>query len=310
VLWSREDDLQHDFYRPGGHHNLTAGLDSTGKLIAFSNHVAGFARTEYFNMVSVPGGDEFPAGYVPNYALRTSRIPFNVPVGMLRAPGDNAHAFVYQSFLDELAHAVGRDPIDFQIELLREPVESKFPIHKQPFASNFLPERMTAVMERVREMSGWTERAQLPKGTALGFGSFYSHSGYVAQVHQVRVDKNKSVVPEKVWIVLDIGRHVINPINAENQVQGSILDGLSTALYQQITIDHGRVVQSNFNDYRLLRNTQIPTIEIIFIKTDFNPTGLGEPALASSIPAFCNAIFAACGERVRSLPIRTALKQT
>jgi isoquinoline 1-oxidoreductase beta subunit len=309
VLWSREDDMQHDFYRPGGYHDLTAGLDSTGKLIAFSNHFAGFARTEYFNMVSVPGGDEFPAGFVPHYALRTSRIPFNVPVGMLRAPGDNAHAFVYQSFLDELAHAAGRDPIDFQIELLKNPIKSSFPVHKQPFAANFMPERMMAVMERVREMSGWTRRTELPQRTGLGFACFYSHSGYVAQIHKVRAAPDKTTLPEQIWIALDIGRHVVNPTNAENQVQGSILDGLSTALYQQITINRGRVVQSNFNDYRLLRNTQIPAIEITFIKTDFNPTGLGEPALASSLPAYCNAIFAATGERVRSLPINVALKQ-
>jgi isoquinoline 1-oxidoreductase beta subunit len=308
VLWSREDDLQHDFYRPGGYHNFTAGFDSAGKLIAFSNHFAGFARTDHFNMVSAPGGDEFPGGFVSNFAVRTSRIPFNVPVGMLRAPGDNAHGFVYQSFLDELAHAAGRDPIEFQIELLKHPVASSFPVHKQPFAANFIPDRMMAVMERVREMSGWTRRSQLPKGTGLGFACFYSHSGYVAQIHKVRVAPDKTTVPEQVWIALDVGRHVINPTNAENQVQGSILDGLSSALYQQITINRGRVVQSNFNDYRLLRNTQIPAIEIAFIKTDFNPTGLGEPALASSLPAYCNAIFAASGDRVRSLPINMTLK--
>ena len=284
VLWSREDDIRHDFYRPGGYHNLAAGLDSAGKLTALSNHVACFARTEYFNMVSVPGGDEFPAGFVPNYALRALRIPFNIPVGMLRAPGDNAHAFVYQSFLDELAHVAGRDPIEFQIELLKNPIESSFPVHKQPFATNSMPERMVAVMERARDMSGWTRRAQLPTGTALGFGCFYSHSGYVAQVHRVRVERDKSIVPEQVWVALDIGRHVVNPINAENQVQGSILDGLSTALYQRITIERGRVVQGNFNDYPLLRNVNIPSIDIAFIKTDFNPTGLGEPALASSYP--------------------------
>jgi len=150
----------------------------------------------------------------------------------------------------------------------------------------------------------------LPKGTGLGFACFYSHSGYVAQIHKVRVAPDKTTIPEQVWIALDVGRHVINPTNAENQVQGSILDGLSSALYQQITINRGRVVQSNFNDYRLLRNTQIPAIEIAFIKTDFNPTGLGEPALASSLPAYCNAIFAASGYRVRSLPINAALKQT
>jgi isoquinoline 1-oxidoreductase beta subunit len=310
VLWSREDDLQHDFYRPGGYHNLVGGLDAEGRLIAFTNHIAGFARGDYFNMVSVPGGDEFPGGFVPHYAIRTSRIPFNVPVGMLRAPGDNAHAFVYQSFLDELAHAAARDPIDFHRDLLMHPVASSFPVHKQSFAPGFLPERMMAVIDRVREMSGWNQRSRLPKGTGLGFGCFFSHSGYVAQIHRVKVDKDNAVTPEHVWVAVDVGRHVINPSNAENQVQGSILDGLSTAQGQEITFDQGRVVQSNFDTYPLLRNKRIPAIDVVFIKTDYHPTGLGEPALASSIPAYCNAIFAASGQRVRSLPVSAALQKT
>jgi isoquinoline 1-oxidoreductase beta subunit len=111
----------------------------------------------------------------------------------------------------------------------------------------------------------------------------------------------------KVWAVLDIGRHIVNPLNAENQVQGAILDGISAAQGQQITLEKGRVVQSNFNNYSLLRNSRIPAIEVVFVKSDFSPTGLGEPALPSALPAFCNAIFAASGKRVRKLPVNTAL---
>ncbi|HEY2685451.1 MAG TPA: molybdopterin cofactor-binding domain-containing protein [Steroidobacteraceae bacterium] len=122
VLWAREDEIRHDFYRPGGYHNLTGGLSAGGKLVAWRNHFAGFARTEYFARLGVPGKDNFPAGFVPNYSLKTSRIAFNMPVGPLRAPGDNAHAWVFQSFLDELAHAAGSDPIDFQLALLRSPL--------------------------------------------------------------------------------------------------------------------------------------------------------------------------------------------
>jgi len=163
VLWAREDEIQHDFYRPGGYHNLSAGLDAHGKLIAWSNHFVGFSRTENFARLAVPGADAFPAGFVPHYALRTSRIPFNVPVGPLRAPGDNAHAFVFQSFIDELAHAAGKDPIEFQLELLRNPLpgegEGK---GGNPFGPGFFAARMVAVLERVGAMSAWGSRGVCP----------------------------------------------------------------------------------------------------------------------------------------------------
>ncbi len=304
VLWSREDDLQHDFYRPGGYHRLTGGLDADGRLSAWTNHFVGFARTEYFHRSSAPSGNEFPAGFVPHYAFRTSKIPANVPVGPLRAPGDNAYAFVFQCFLDELAHAAGRDPIDFQIELLAgAPVAKETPVGR--FGPGFIPGRMIAVMERVRELSGWRQRDRLPKGTGMGFACYWSHLGYVAQVHRVSVAADGGVTPEKVWVAVDVGRHVINPINAEAQIQGSVLDALSVAQGQRITLERGRVVQSNFHDYPLMRNTRIPQIEIVFVRTDFAPTGLGEPALPPALPAFCNAIHAASGRRVRTLPLDT-----
>jgi isoquinoline 1-oxidoreductase beta subunit len=310
VLWSREDDLQHDFYRPGGYHNLTGGLDSQGKLIAWRNHFVGFARNQYWNVVAVPAKDAFPGGYVANYALKTSRIAFNVPIAPLRAPGDNAFAFVFQSFLDELAHAAGRDPIDFQIELLRKPLPGEGlpnPAARQP---PFIPTRMITVMEHVRQQSGWASRHQLPKGVGMGFACYWSHLGYVAQVHQVAVGEGADVMPQKVWVALDIGRHIVNPINAENQVQGSVLDAISAAQGQRITIDKGRVVQSNFNDYALLRNGKMPTIDVSFVRTDNNPTGLGEPAHPSALPAYCNAIFAASGRRVHTLPVSLALAKS
>lgn len=307
VLWSREDDLQHDMYRPGGYLNLTGGLDAQGKLIAWSNHFVGFARTEIFNRISYPYPELFPAGFVGNYSHKTSRIPFNVPVLPLRAPGSNAYAFVFQSFIDELAHAAGRDPIAFQLELLQGPLpEVKTTPAIQP---GFDAKRMIGVIDSVRNMSGWADRKKLPRGTGMGFGCYWSHRGYVAQVQQVAVSRDGSVTPQKVWVAVDIGKHIVNPVNAENQVQGSIIDGLSAAFGQEITFDKGRVQQSNFHDYPLWRNTKIPSIEIAFLKTDNPPTGLGEPAHPPTLPAFCNAIFAATGKRIRSLPVVAALKK-
>jgi isoquinoline 1-oxidoreductase beta subunit len=302
VLWSREDDMQHDFYRPGGFHKLAAGLDGNGRLIAWSNHFVGFARTQWFNRISAPPPEMYPAGLIPNYSLKTSRIPFNVPVGPLRAPADNAPAFVYQSFMDELAHAAGRDPVDFQLELLRNAPPAKEPTN----VNLFQPARLIPVIEKVRTLSGWAKRHQLPHGTGMGFACYWSHRGYVAQVQQVRVDKDGSVHPQRVWVVVDIGRHVVNPLNAENQVQGSVIDGLSVAFGQQITLDKGRVVQSNFHNYPLLRNVGVPSVEVQFILTDYQPTGLGEPVVPSTPPALCNAIFAASGRRVRTLPLSAA----
>jgi isoquinoline 1-oxidoreductase beta subunit len=307
VLWTREDEIQHDFYRPGGYHKLSAGLDAQGKLVAWHNHFVGFARTEYFARLAVPAADAFPAGFVPNYALRTSRIPFNVPVGPLRAPGDNAHAYVFQSFIDELAHTAGKDPIDFQLELLENPVPGAAEGQGgNTFGPGFLPQRMIAVLNHVRDMSDWRARGRLPKNTGMGVACYWSHLGYVAQVHQVSVHADGTIHLEKIWVAVDVGKHIVNPTNAEHQVQGAILDGISAALGQQITLDKGRVTQSNYDNYHLLRNSKIPSFEISFLKTEYGPTGLGEPTYPSALPALCNAIFAACGKRVRKLPLSTA----
>jgi isoquinoline 1-oxidoreductase beta subunit len=308
VLWAREDEMQHDFYRPGGYHNLTAGLGKDGRLEVWHNHFAGFARNEYFAGLAVPNRDSFPAGFIKNYALLTSRIPFNVPVGPLRAPGDNAHAWVFQSFLDEVAHAAGRDPIDFQLALLRSPNpgegEGKPPGR---FGPGFMAARMMAVIERARDNSNWTSRRHLPAHTGMGFACYWSHVGYVAQIHQVAVSADGVVTPQHIWIAVDVGKHIVNPTNAENQIIGSIVDGMSAAFGQQITFENGRVQQSNYDNYALLRNRKIPPMHIEFIKTDFPPTGLGEPAYPSALPALCNAIFAASGRRVRKLPLSTSM---
>jgi isoquinoline 1-oxidoreductase beta subunit len=305
LLWNRQDDIQHDFYRPGGFHYFRGGLDASGKLIALHDRFITFGDGGKVASSADMNATEFPARILENCLLESSMIPLGVPTGPLRAPGSNALAFVYQSFLDELAHAAGKDPIQFQLELLGEPRELAAP--KGP-AGPFGPQpqfhtgRMAGVIKLVAEKSGWG-KTQLPARTGMGFACYYSHLGYFAEVAKVRVEANGTVTPLKLWIAADCGRQVINPSGAENQVQGAAIDGIGAALGQGITIDGGKVVQTNFHQFPLIRINQAPVVEVHWNITDNPPTGLGEPALPPAPPAIANAIFAATGKRIRKLPI-------
>jgi isoquinoline 1-oxidoreductase beta subunit len=167
------------------------------------------------------------------------------------------------------------------------------------------PERMKAVVQLVAERSGWASRSGLPKGTGMGIAFYFSHAGYFAQVAKVKVEPNGQWRVQKVWSVGDVGSMIINPLNAHNQVQGSIVDGISE-MQQKITFDKGRTVQSNFFDMPLLRMDYAPQIDSHFHITDNSPTGLGEPALPPVLPAVANALFAATGKRIRSLPVNSS----
>jgi isoquinoline 1-oxidoreductase beta subunit len=300
LVWNRADDMQHDFYRPAGWHFLKGGLDAAGKLVAWQQHFVSFGKNGRFASSANMDGNIFPAGRVPNLAMGYSLIPFGIPTGPLRAPGSNALAFVFQSFIDELAHAAGKDPLQFQIDLLGkdELLPGRGP--------GFNTARARGVLEKVHEVSGWGQ-GTLPARTGRGVAFYYSHLGYFAEVVEAAVSNEGRVTINKVWAVGDIGSQVINPTAAENMVQGAILDGLGEALNQKITIENGRVTQANFDSFQLLRLSQAPPTEVHFLKTDNSPTGLGEPPLPPAIPALCNAVHAATGKRIRTLPIDPAV---
>jgi isoquinoline 1-oxidoreductase beta subunit len=305
VIWTREQDIQHDDYRTAGWHYLKGGVDGGGKLSAWSDHIVALGHNNTMHGEAEVGGNEFPSAFVPNFQLGATVLSSNTPMGPLRAPGANANAWVFMSFVDELAHAAGRDPLAFSMDLLSaaHPAAVMTPPpkgggrHGRPWDAA----RMKGALQLAAQKAGWPK--QLPKGQGQGLAYYFSYGGYVAIVAEVSVSKAGAVRVEKLTAAVDIGP-VMNLSGAENQVQGAMTDGLSIALRQQITIDKGCVQQSNFHDYQLLRILDAPpVVEVHFIQTGNRPSGLGEPALPSTAPAICNAIFAATGKRIRSLPI-------
>jgi len=308
LTWSREDDMRHDHYRAGGFHFLRGGVDAKGKLSAWHNHFVTFANrvTRDGKSVLQPGsgaslsGDEFPGRWVENCLLEQTPMETGVPMGPWRAPGSNVFAWVFHSFIDELAHAANRDPLEFRLEILGDKdVMQGTGERGQPYNVT----RMRNVLKMVAEKSGWGKR-KFPRGQGQGIAFHFSHRGYIAEVAEVTVSKDGQLKVDRVVVVTDIGSQIVNMSGAENQVQGSVIDGISTLMFPELDIQRGRIVQGNFGEYGLLRMPDSPTkIDVHFLKSNFPVTGLGEPAFPPLAPAVCNAIFAATGKRVRQLPL-------
>ena len=296
VQWMREDDMAFDYYRAGGFQSFKASIDKHGKLSGYQNHFITFTMDGKTPVVS---GNidkaEFPANVLANQRMVQSLIASKVPTGPWRAPGSNVIAFCVQSFLNECAVAAKRDYVDFLVELMGEP--RKLP--PDPFGGVFNTGRAVAVIKAAAQRSGWGRK--MPAGRALGLAFHFSHQGHFAEVADVSVDASKKITVHKVWVVADIGP-IVNLSSAENQCQGSVVDAVSTATGLKITFENGRVEQSNFDKYPLLRIDKAPEVDVHFLDTDYPPTGCGEPAFPPVAPAIGNAIFAATGQRPRTLP--------
>ncbi|MEY2884174.1 MAG: hypothetical protein RL490_1898 [Pseudomonadota bacterium] len=298
LINNRSDDIRHDFYRPAGWHRLAAGIDANGRLLALSDHFITFGANGKTVRAAGFNRAEFPLQLLSDVEVGQTMMATNMPTGWLRAPTSNAMAFVFQSFLDEVAKAGGRD----LPSLMRELLGASRQLPGDDEGPGFHTGRARGVIDKVCAMANWP---QVPKGKARGFGFYFSHRGYFAEIVEISM-KGSDVTVEKVFVAADIGSQIINPINARHQVEGAIIDGLGQAIAgQEIELVEGAVTQANFDSYPLPRIEATPQIILEFLITDFPPTGLGEPSLPPVIPALANAIHAATGKRIRSLPIRT-----
>ena len=293
VVWTREEDIQHDIYRPYYYDRMVAGLDKSGMPVAWSHRSAGssiYARwhppafKDGLDPDVLEGAAEPPPPYaLPNMLVEYVRQePPGIPTGFWRGVGPTHNVFVVESFIDELAAAAKKDPVEYRRALLGTSPRAK------------------AVLELAAEKAGWGQ--PLPEGRGRGVSVQFVFGSYVAQVAEVQVDKNGEVRVTRVVCAVDCGV-VVNPDTVKAQMEGGIMFGLAAALFSEITVKNGRVEQSNFNDYRMLRMNEAPAIEVYLVKSGEAPGGIGEPGTSALAPALTNAIFAATGTRIRKLPV-------
>jgi len=309
LTWDRAQDFAHDWLRPGGWHRLAAGLDAAGNIIGWHDHFISYGRGGNFDPPASIDQSLFPAGVIKDYRADVTVLPLASTLGWLRAPINNAFAFVTQGFIDECAHAAGRDALDYRRALLGPP--RAIPMAAEGGAEGaensgtpYHTGRMRGVLDKAAAMAGWGRK--LPPRTGMGIAFHFSHLGYFANVVEASVGNDGAVKVHKIWVAADVGRQIVNLSGAENQVQGSVIDALGAALGQRISFADGAVEQVNFGDYHLARMDMAPAIEVAFLSTDFPTTGLGEPAYPSLAPALAGAIFTATGQRLRQLPFDTS----
>ncbi len=291
LIWSREDDMAHDVYRPISHIKLTAGLDGAGKPVAFKYAHAGPSVTKrMFPEFVKDGVDPFmleaaPIPYdIPNQLGTVVIHDTRVPTGFWRSVSHGLNAFANESFMDELAEAAGKDPVEYRRALLA----------KEP--------KYLRVLNLAAEKSGWGK--PLPAGRKLGVALMEGYGTYIAQVADVSIAGNDIKV-HKVWVVADVGT-MVNPNIVEQQIESSVIYGMSSALYDEITVKGGQVEQTNFHNYRVPRMSETPKIEIHLIADSDKPGGIGEPVTALLAPSVANAVYAVTGKRLRKLPLRLA----
>jgi isoquinoline 1-oxidoreductase beta subunit len=298
VVWTREEDIQHDMYRPYFFDRMSAGLDEAGMPVAWNHRFAGssiLARwlPPAFNNGLDPDTTDGAIGLpyaLPNMRVEYLRMePPGIPTAFWRSVGPSHNVFVVESFMDELAAAAKKDPVDYRLALL----------DKAP--------RAKAVLQLAAEKAGWGQ--SLPKGSGRGVSIQFVFGTYMAQVAEVEVSSDGSVRVRRVVCAVDCGT-VINSDTVRAQIQGAIIFGVTAALYGEITLKDGRVEQTNFDTYQVLRMNEAPAIEVHIVQSQESPGGMGEPGTSAIVPAVTNAIFAATGKRLRKLPIdATALKQ-
>ncbi len=279
LIWSREQDMQHDFYRPLTHHRLSGGLDTNSRISAWKHHVIGPSRGKS------TGGAEPIIYAVPAFQLGYTEDNYPVPTGYWRSVGSSHNGFVIESFVDELASSAGADPYQFRAGLLEH------------------SPRNLAVLRLAAEKSGWG--SPLAENTGRGIAVFESYGSHVAQVAEVTVTQSGTVRVNRVVCAVDCGI-AVNPDTIKAQMEGAVVFGLTACLKSAINIEKGRVMQSNFHDFRLLRIDEMPVVETHIVVSDEEPGGIGEPGVPPIAAAITNAIYAATGVRIRRLPVSPA----
>jgi len=306
VLWTREDDMQHDFYRPASYHHMQGAVDALGNLTAWKHFQTSTSIAAMWekNGAEKPEASEFAtAAFIP-YATKNYRIEYTlgnsgVPRAWWRSVEHSSSGFVVESFIDELAVAAGADPLEFRLRTIGE--DRKIPDFNDPKEGKPLDTaRQKAVLKLAAEKAEWHK--PLPPGLYRGIAGYFSFESYTAGVAEISLKDGKLRVQRIVYAV-DCGRPV-NPNGIVAQVEGAAIYGVSAFMKDAITINKGRVEQSNFNDYQMPRMNETPKIEVHIVQSAEEPTGIGEPGLPVIAPAVCNAIFAATGKRIRRLPIK------